>query len=327
SLTIPQYWHDKAKGDIFDKGYVHKLWFYEDRPQPEYGMWLNMDVELFKDKSVRLGFQHAMNVEKVLRTVLRGDYERLNSNAEGYGRGTNRAIKARAFDLKLADKYLTQAGWGQRGPDGIRVKDGRRLSVRVTYGAASHNERVVVLKEEAKKAGIELTLQLLDSAAAFKTMLEKKHEIAYSGWGAQAQPEYWGQYHGVNAHKPQTNNFSNTDDAALNKDIDIWRAEFSEAKRDELSRRIQQRIWDIAAYIPTWKVPYWRIGYWRWVKWPAPPGTKTSDDPILYVLKEAEAWDGLYWIDEATKKETLAAMKSGKTFPVVDRVDKTYKED
>lgn len=327
SLTIPQYWHDKAKGDIFDKGYVHKLWFYEDRPQPEYGMWLNMDLDIFKDRDVRLGFQHAMNVDKVLSTVLRGDYERLNSSNEGYGKGTNREIKARPFDLKKADEHLTKAGWGKRGPDGIRVKDGRRLSARVTYGHASHNERVVVLKEEAKKAGIELTLQLLDPAAAFKTMLEKKHEIAYSGWGAQRQPEYWGQYHGVNAHKPQTNNFSNTDDPELDKMITAWRAEFSADKRDELSRKIQKRIWDIAAYIPTWKVPYWRIAYWRWLKWPTPPGTRTSDDPILYLFKESDAWDGMFWLDEAAKKETLDAMKSGKTFPPVSLVDKTYREN
>ncbi len=326
-VTIPQFWHEKAKGDIYDKGYVHKLWFYEDRPQPEYGMWLNTDVELFKDKDVRLGFQHAMNVEKVLKTVLRGDYERLNSNAEGYGAATDKTIKARPFDLGLAEQYLSKAGWGQRGPDGIRVKDGKRLSARVTYGAAAHTDRLVVLKEEAKKAGIELTLQLLDSAAAFKTMLEKKHEIAYSGWGAQDKPEYWGNYHSANAHKPQTNNFANLDDKELDKLIDAWRAEFDEDKQAEFSRAVQRRIWDSAAYIPTWKIPYFRIAYWRWVKWPTPPATKTSDDPISYALKEGDAWDGLYWIDEAAKKETEEAMKSGKTFPAVSLVDKTYKSD
>lgn len=326
-ITIPQFWHEKAKGDIFDKGYVHKLWFYTDRPLPEYGMWLNQDVELFKDREVRLGFQHAMNIDKVLSSVLRGDYERLNSGAEGYGKATDKTVKARPFDLKQAEEHLTKAGWGTRGPDGIRVKDGKRLSARVTYGAATHTDRLVVIKEEAKKAGIELTLQLLDPAASFKTMLEKKHEIAYSGWGAQDKPEYWGQYHGENAHKPQTNNFSNTDDAELNKLIDAWRPEFDEDKQADLSRQIQRRIWEIGAYIPTWKVPYFRIAYWRWLKWPKPAATKTSDDPVTYALKETDAWDGLYWIDEDAKKETLEAMKSGKTFPAVTAVDKTYKAD
>ena len=39
--------------------------------------------------------------------------------------------------------------------------------------------RLVVLREEAKKAGIDLKLKLLDSSSAFKSFLEKKHEIAY----------------------------------------------------------------------------------------------------------------------------------------------------
>ncbi len=170
-------------------------------------------------------------------------------------------------------------------------------------------------------------MQLLDPAASFKTMLEKKHEIAYSGWGAQRQPEYWGQYHSANAHKPQTNNFSNTNDPALDKLITAWRAEFSADKRDEISRQIQKRIWEIAAYIPTWKVPYWRIAYWRWLKWPTPPGTRTSDDPIAYLFKESDAWDGMFWIDENARTETLAAMKSGKTFPPVNLLDKTSREN
>lgn len=327
TVTIPQFWHEKAKGEVFDKGYVHKLWFYADRPLPEYGMWLNQDVELFKDKDVRLGFQHAINIDKVLKTVLRGDYMRLNANNEGYGAMTNKTIKARPFDLKLADEHFAKAGWGTRGPDGIRVKNGQRLTARVTYGTPTHTERLVVIKEEAKKAGVELTLQLLDTNASFKTMLEKKHEIAYSGWGEQDKPEYWGQYHSKNAHKPQNNNFSNTDEPELDKLIDAYRTEFDEDKQAEYSRAIQKRIWDGAAYIPTWKVPYFRIAYWRWMKWPKPPAAKTSDDPIAYWLQESDEWDGLYWIDEDAKKETLEAMKSGKTFPPVNLVDKTYMSD
>ncbi|MDE2491960.1 MAG: ABC transporter substrate-binding protein [Elusimicrobia bacterium] len=325
-LELPSFWHDKAKGPEFDKGYIKKLWFYEDRPLPEYGMWLNMDYPLFKDKNVRLGFQYAMNIDKVLKTVLHGDVERLNSNTEGYGPATNKTIKARPFDLALAGKYLDKAGWSKFGPDGIRVKDGRRLTAVVTYGNPAHTERLVVLKQEAKKAGIDLQLQLLDDAAAFKTMLEKKHEIAYSGWAPQEEPQYWGQYAGVNAHKTQTNNFCNIDDPVLNKLIHRFRGAYTDATKDALARDIQKRIWESACYIPTWKQAYFRIAYWRWLKWPTPPGTRMSDDPISYPLAEGEAWDGLYWIDEKAKAETEAAMRSGRTFPKSTVIDKVYKE-
>lgn len=323
-ITMPQFWHEKATGELYDKGFIHKLWFYTDRPLPLYGMWMNQDVALFKDKNVRLGLQHSMNVEKVLKTVLRGDYERLNTD-EGYGPMTNTSIKARPFDLKAADEYFSKAGWAQRGPDGIRIKDGQRLSIPVTCGYPTHLDRLVVLKEEAKKAGVELTIQLLDPSAAFKTHLEKKHTLAYSAWAAQTKPEYWGQYHSKNAHKPQTNNFSNSDDPQLDRLIDAYRSEFNENTQAELSRKIQQFIFNEAATILLWKAPYYRIAYWRWLRWPTPNGTKISDDPVSYWVNEGSAWDGLYWIDDTLKQETEQALKAGKTFAPVIVVDKTFK--
>src|SRR5690606_29313641 len=101
---------------------------------------------------------------------------------EGYGDYSNPAIRARPFDLALADRYFDAAGWQQRGPDGVRVRGGERLSLRVTYYSQDHTARLVVLKEEARKAGVELTLQYLDPSAAYKQIMEKKHQIALMAW-------------------------------------------------------------------------------------------------------------------------------------------------
>ena len=314
ALTLPDFWHNKAVGDIYDKGYVHKLWFYTNSPQPDMGLWMNMDREIFKDINVRIGFSHAMNVDKVLATVLRGDYERLQTGATGYGPYENKTIRARTYDLKKVDEYLGKAGWGKRGTDGIRVKDGKRFAVQVLYGAPHHSDRLVVLKEEAKKAGIELELKLMDGESAFKAMLEKQHDVAHTGWGAQWRPEWWGQYHSVNASKPQTNNFNNVKDAELDKLIDAEKKEFDPKVKAELSRKIQQRIYDLALYVPTYLVPYFRESYWRWIKLPESYATELSDsatDPL------STGTGGLFWIDEDTHKETLEAMKTGKTFPAV----------
>ncbi len=61
-------------GEPFDKGYIHKIQFYNDVPREARGMWLNMDVPLLSDKNVRYGIAYAMNYDAVLRTVMRGDY-------------------------------------------------------------------------------------------------------------------------------------------------------------------------------------------------------------------------------------------------------------
>ncbi|MFH2202780.1 MAG: extracellular solute-binding protein [Elusimicrobiota bacterium] len=323
-LVIPDYWHKKSNIPMFEKGYAHKLWFYHDRPQPVTALYMNQALDMFKDRDVRIAFAYAMNVDKVLKTVLRGDYDRLHTNTLGHGKFYNEKIRARPFDLQKAEAHLVKAGWGKRGADGIRVKDGKRLSARVTYGVPHHTDRLVILKEEAKKAGIELTLQLLDSASSFKSMLEKQHEIAYTGWGAQDRMQYWGQYHSVNASKPQTNNFSNTADPKLDKLIEAYRSEFSQEKKQALAREIQQVLHDEVYYIPLYAAPYIRTGYWRWVKLPDPPATKHSKDMFVYPFDGD--WGGTYWIDEETRKETEAAMKAGKTFEAVTIVDKRNKK-
>jgi microcin C transport system substrate-binding protein len=320
-LTLPDYWHEKSKIDIFTNGYAHKAWFYVDQPQTEMGMWLNQDEEIFKDLNVRLAFNYAMNFDKVIKSVLRNDYFRLQTGTTGYGKYTNSAIKARGFDLDKVRELMTKSGWA-RGKDGIWEKDNKRYSVRITFGAPHHEARLVVLKEEAKKAGIELELQLLDGSAAFKTTQEKKHQVAWTGWGAQYRPDYWSQYHSANAHKTQTNNISNTDNKELDKLIDAYRAELVEEKRYELAHKIQQMIFDDGAFIPSFLVPYFREAYWRWWKLPKVMATKMGGE----LFDPFGASGGLFWLDAKTRDETLAAMKAGKKFPPVTTIEETYKK-
>ena len=323
ALLLPAFWHDKAKGDVYDRGLIHKVWFYNDTRQPSSGMYLNQDYALLQDPNIRLGLAYSMNIDRMLNTVLRGDYQRLHNMHTGYGEYTNTEIRAREFDLSKADDYFSRAGWEQRGSDGIRVKDQQRLAFTVTYGAPHHTDRLVVLKEEAKKAGVELLLEQLDGSASFKKILEKKHQIAWMGWSTGFRPAYWQHFHSENAHKPQTNNITNTDNAAMDALIMQYRAETDGAQRATLARQLQQMIHDSAVYIPTYQVPYTRAAYWRWVKLPATLGTKNSDS----LFSPFGSGGGLFWIAEDIKNETLAARKSDQAFAPVTRIEQRYKTE
>ena len=320
-ITFPDYWHVKSKTAVIENGYVHRIWFFNDTQQSAMGMWLNLDREIFKDKNVRYAFAHAMNVQKVIEKVLRNDYFRLEQHYVGYGRYSNNSIKARRFDLKMVDDYMKKSGW-KRGSDGIWSKNGMRFSVEVTYGFEGHTPRLVVLKEEAKKAGIELRLQKLDSAASFKKFLEKKHDVAWMGWSTGMRPAFWQHYHSANAHKPQTNNISNTDDAELDKMIDAFRNSLDEAERIDLSLKIQAKIHETGAFVPTFMVPYLRQAYWRWWRLPKIPGTKNSDD--LFDPFDPSI-GGMFWYDKNLHEETLAAKKKKKKLPPVTIIEETYK--
>jgi microcin C transport system substrate-binding protein len=216
---------------------------------------------------------------------------------------------------------MRAAGWA-RGPDGIWTKNGQRFSVEVVYYVDDHTPRLVVLKEEARKAGVELRLLKLDPAAAFKKILEKRHDVSWSGWSTSLRPQFWELWHSVNAHKGQTNNITNTDDPALDKLIDAYRNSLEEEARIALSLRIQEKVAEIGAYVPTYMVPYFREVYWRWWRFPAPAATRSSESLF-------EPFDsgtgGLFWYDPDLFAETRAAMDNGRTFEPVEIMDNTYK--
>lgn len=320
-LRYPHYWHEKSDTPVINKGYVHKIWFYNDTVRPTTGLWLNQSKEIFKDRYVRYAFAHAMNIEKVITQVLRNDFFRLENETVGYGPYSNTNIKARRFDLNKVKEYMTKAGW-KRGPDGIWEKDKIRFSVDITYGFDDHTPRLAVLKEEAKKAGIELNLQLLDPTAWYKKITEKKHDVSYGGFTANLRPSYWQGWHSDNAHKPKTNNITETDNAELDKLIEKFRDSLDEQERINLSKEIQEKLYEICAFVPTFMTPYVREAYWRWWRLPKVPGTKHTES--LFALFSSGT-GGLCWYDEVLHMETKSAMKSGMTFEPVTIIDETYR--
>lgn len=323
--TRPDIWHLKARGELFDNGYIHKIWFYNDVKQPTVGFYMNTANEIFKDINLRYAFAHAINFEKLNSLVLRGDYERLHNIDTGYGEWTNKSIRAREFNIGKVESYMRKSGW-ERGKDGIWEKNGRRYSVTITYGVSFHTPRLVVLKEEAKKAGIEFKLELLDPSAAYKKGMEKKHEVAYTGFSSpNLRPTPWQSFHSDNANKPQTNNLTNTSDPELDKMIDAYRNSDNTEEQIRIIHQIQQKIHDISSWVPLYQVPYIRSLYWRWIQLPVPPGTRSSNS----LFEPFEPWEskygGYFWIDEAMKTETLEAMKKKQKFEPVTIIDKTYK--
>lgn len=320
-LTMPKYWHKKSKHELFEKGYIRKIWFFNDQSRSAQGLWLNLKNDIFKDLKVRLAFAHAMNVEKVIKEVLRNDYFRLAQAVYGYGKYTDYSIKPRTYDISKVETLMTQSGWA-RGSDGIWQKDGKRFSVKVNYSYEEHTPRLVVLREEALKAGIEMVLEKLDPSASYKKVLEKKHDVAWSGWSTGLRPVYWQFWHSDNANKPQTNNICNLADPAMDVLIDKYRNSLDTEERIQLSLKLQRMVHDHAVFVPTFMVPYVRQGFWRWMELPVSHGTRwTGDlfDPF------SSSTGGLFWISSEKKEETKKAMKEGRAFESKIIEDKQFK--
>ncbi|AJR07666.1 ABC transporter substrate-binding protein [Photobacterium gaetbulicola] len=319
-LVLPSLWHEKANSKPYQNGYIHKFWGYNQVVQGAGGLWINTAQPLLDERNIRAGVTYATDFDGMIANVLRGDYARkphgMGFGHGGYDRSDNTPP---AFNPQLAAEYFSQAGFDKIGADGIRVNsEGQRLSFAITYGFQPHTPRIAYLKEQAKQAGLEFTLNLVDGSSAFKYVLEKKHDLAFINMSGGEIPAYWEYLHSVNA-KPQTNNHTNFRSATMDRLIDSYDREFDLKKKQAISHQIQKIVSDEYLIVPGYMVPYTREGYWRWIKYPTPAMTKHTE--VMFSVVDLAT----FWIDQQEKEATLAAMKKGKTFAPVTVIDDTYK--
>ena len=311
NLTLPKLWHDKAKGPMFDKGFIHKITYYNQVEQNSAGLFLNLDNELLTDIRVRKAIASSLNFQQVIDVILRGDYQRLPTFHTGYGSYSNTSIQPIEFDLNNAIQLLQQAGWLQKDSHGIRSKGNQRLSFKISYGNKLYEPQVLLLAEEAKKSGIELIPYYLEATSFYKNVIEKKHDIAWLGWSTGLRPTYWQHFHSDNANKPQTNNITNLNNKAIDELINQYRKDTKEASRIKLAHNIEKSIAEQVVFIPSTMKSFARAAYWRWLQLPETHATKSSDqlfDPFN------SSFGGLFWINGKIKFDSLASQKTGVGF-------------
>jgi microcin C transport system substrate-binding protein len=319
---MPKLWHEKANGPMFQKGFIHKLSFYNQIAQGASGLFLNLENNILQDVNVRKAIAHSLNFEKIIKQLLRNDYQRLPRFHTGYGEYSNEEVSPLGFNLKQASTYLDSAGWDEKDSLGIRTKGNNRLSLTVSYGNKLHEPQIIVLTEEAKKAGIELKPQYLESTSFYKNVIEKKHDIAWLGWSTGFRPAYWQHFHSDNAHKPQTNNITNLASPRIDSLIDQYRSSTVEKDRIILAHTLEKEIADQIIFVPSTMVPFTRVGFWRWLKLPESIATKSSAsvfDPFH------PTQGGLFWIDAKSKIDSLTAKRSGEGFAVSTTINTDYK--
>lgn len=322
NLTIPKLWHKKSNGPMFNKGFIHKLSFYNQVEQGASGLFLNLENSILKNIDVRKAIAHSLNFDKIIKQLLRSDYQRLPTFHTGYGDYSNNEIEPPGFNLKKAASLLEDSGWTDKDHIGIRIKDQQRLSFTISYGNKLHEPQIIVLAEEAKKAGIELIPQYLESTSFYKNVIEKKHDIAWLGWSTGFRPAYWQHFHSDNAHKAQTNNITNIANPIVDNLINKYRESTVELERIQLAHKIESEIAEQVVFIPSTMAPFTRAGYWRWLKLPEPAATKTSKS-IFNPFHPTQG--GLFWVDAKSKIDSLSAKRSGKGFEARTIINNDYK--
>ncbi len=329
-ITLPEYYYQRSEMPAVFKGYVERTTWYNQYPRIPFGFYLNTAESPLDQKLVRRGLAYATNWEKVIDVVFRGDYSRLPGFTSGYGEITNSEVAARPYSVDKARATFAEAGYTSETEEGILMNEnGERLEISLTFRASpASSKMMVILKEEARKAGVNLILDSREATASFQKVLSKEHQAYFGAWQfTPPTPAYYEYFHSRNAYdekgnrKTQTNNVFSYADERMDQLTDSYRNARTMPELTEIAHKIQTIISEEDLFIPGYANEFSRVATWRWVRWPDVEETRFAP-PLSYIPLESYC----YWIDPDMKKETLAAKRTGKTFPEVERVVDTYQK-
>lgn len=338
ALNLAEHWYEKLPDTDADvaNGYIHKTTFYNQRPRPTYGLWINTARPLLDNREIRLGINYATNWDLVISSFYRGDYARMKTSSDGYGEFSHPTLTARPYDIDRALEHFANAGFTRRGPDGILMNDqGQRLAFTLSTGYEPLRDILTILREEAARAGLEFRIEVLDSTAGWHKVQEKQHEIFFSAFGVAVEmfPRFWETYHSVNAYdqaflpdgsvnpnrqvKVQTNNLESLAVLEFDRMIEQYDRSGDKQEMIELAHRMTELHHEHASFVPGFVQDFYRVGYWNWVRYPE----------FFNHRQSASAGElFVHWIDDALKQETLAARRAGQAFEPKIRVYDQFRQ-
>lgn len=221
-----------------------------------YELSFNMNKNpILKDKAVRQAFAYAIDRDELVDKIGRGagkpgsmgilpqDHIWYNDNLPKY-----------EHDAEKAKQVLSDDGWTDSDGDGIMDKDGQKLSFTIIL--SSDQARIgELVKERLKEAGIDVTIQAIESKSRDSKLKEGDFEIGingYGGWGGDAdylRTKFCGMSFGIEgaSHGRPLIGYQNdkVDELSL-----AQLSETDEEKRKEIVYELQEVLADEVPSVP-----------------------------------------------------------------------------
>ncbi len=297
--------------ETIEKGHMIRQKVFTRFPQGIQGLAFNMRKAPFDDVRVRKAIAHLYDRRKMLEKFAYNEYDPLKSYYPG-GDSENPENEIVEYDPVKAAELLEEAGWSDRGDDGILIKDGKRLSFTISYRTPGLEKYFTTLKQDCRKAGVEINLSLLTPETQWKNAQERNFQVLSMAWGAVLFPSPRGTYHSEMADKDGSNNITGFKSEAADKIIDEYDAEFDMKKRVELLKQLDKEIFDSHSYALAWYLPCERILYKNKFGMPETVLPKYGDWRSAFAT---------WWADPEKEAALKKARKTGGTLSSIPPVE------
>ncbi|MFJ8788717.1 ABC transporter substrate-binding protein [Streptomyces sp. NPDC102462] len=214
-------------------------------PGVVFGLGLNNARPVLKDAKVRRAIRFAVDRRQIADTVFpTGTRPATSVLAHTTPDYTNLAADL-AFDAAKAKSELDAAGW-RAGRDGVRTKDGKRLSLTITWfpNAATNQPALELVQQQLKAVGIDVVLKQLQVSQFTTTLQSGDFDVV---WGnvTRSDPDIL-----RNSFSTQLANVYHLPPSSLDAALSEQAATTDAAQRGQLVDEAQKLLVRNAYYVP-----------------------------------------------------------------------------
>jgi peptide/nickel transport system substrate-binding protein len=167
----------------------------------------NLKRPPFNDKLVRLAISHAIDRKELISGVLQGLGQPCSGPYSPMMPAYNPKVLPVAYDLKKSAELLEQAGW-KKGPDGIRLKAGKRFSFKLitNQGNETRKKLVLIIQQQLAKVGIEAKVEFYEWSTYLSNYVDiHNFDAMVMAWNTGLEPDQYAMWHSSQNGKGQFN--------------------------------------------------------------------------------------------------------------------------
>jgi peptide/nickel transport system substrate-binding protein len=212
-------------------------------------------VEAFRDVRVRRALTHAVDRELIVRTILDSLAPVIHGPIQSVSWAYTDSVVRYDFDPARARTLLDEAGWRDADGDGVRERNGARLSfTMITQAGFAVRENVSqALQRMWRDVGVDAQVRLVDGTSISGLWFEGKFDAMLHWWHMPADPELT-LFFASDRTPPNGRNINYVDDDSLTRVLYASDRTVDQQARRALLVAAQQRIAELAVEIPLYNV-------------------------------------------------------------------------
>ncbi len=180
----PQDYQEAVKSPIFN------TYNYYSVGAPWDYIGFNLRNPILSDKRVRYALSYGLDTQKMIDRILLGHAKPQFSVFPATSPVFTDQVTKFGYDPAKAKALLDEAGW-KVGPDGIRVKDGQKLHLRIHFNAGNkRREQIATIAQQYwKDIGVEVEINQEEWGAFLKRVNETHDfDMVILGWVGGYEP-------------------------------------------------------------------------------------------------------------------------------------------